>query len=96
MTLFFDILQLVSGIILAFGYVPQIIQIVRTKSVKDLNLRAFLLISAGIFLSELYAINLTFVQKAGGMFLVTNTMALLMPSAVCLLIIKYRKVEKVS
>ena len=35
----FDLLQLAGGFILSFGYVPQIIQIIKTRSASDLNLK---------------------------------------------------------
>lgn len=33
----FDFLQLICGIILPFGQIPQILQIIRTKSAKDIG-----------------------------------------------------------
>lgn len=86
----FNLLQLIGGFILSFGYIPQIIQIVKTKSVNDLNLNTFLMIFIGILFMEVYAINL-FVNGAGGMFLVTNTMALVLSGILSVLIIKYSK-----
>lgn len=89
----FDILQLIGGIILSFGYIPQIIQMVKTKSVDDLNLKTFLSIFIGISFMEIYAINLV-INKVGHMFLVTNTMALILSGTVCILIFKYRNYKK--
>ena len=86
----FDLLQLLGGIILSFGYIPQIRQIIITKSVADLNLNTFLMIFLGIFFMEVYAVNLVF-HGAGTMFLVTNSMALALSGIMCILIIKYRK-----
>jgi len=37
----FDLIQLVGGLILAFGYIPQIEQLLCTKSSKDINLVTF-------------------------------------------------------
>ena len=50
----FDILQLAGGVILAVGYIPQIAQIIHTKSCADLNLKTYLAMIAGIGLMEVY------------------------------------------
>jgi len=86
----FDTLQLIGGLILAFGYIPQIVQIIRTKSCKDLNLKSYLLVFLGVALMEVYAVNLA-LNGSGGMFLVTNSMALLINGVLCGLILAYRK-----
>jgi len=85
----FNILQLIGGLILSFGYIPQIIQIIKTKSVNDLNLKTFLSVFIGILFMEIYAINLV-INKVGYMFLVTNSMALILTGIMCILIIKFR------
>lgn len=86
----FDIFQLTGGIILTFGYIPQIVQILKTKSVKDLNITTFASVVLGILLMELYACNLYFYKGSGFMFLITNTMALTCASTVLILIVVYR------
>lgn len=48
----FALFQLIGGVILSFGWIPQIIQILRTKSTKDLNKNTFWLLFAGIGLME--------------------------------------------
>ncbi|MGB7605256.1 MAG: PQ-loop repeat-containing protein [Lutisporaceae bacterium] len=88
--MFFDILQLVGGFILAFGNIPQILQIVRTKSAGDLNLKTFVLMFVGIIMMEVYAINLV-IHGAGGAFLATNTLALIAAGTMVALIIKFSK-----
>lgn len=85
----FDILQLIGGIILSFGYIPQIIQMIKTKSVDDLNFKTFLSVFIGILFMEVYAVNLV-INKVGHMFLITNTMALVLSGIVCILIYKYK------
>jgi len=85
----FDILQLIGGLILSFGYIPQIIQIIKTKSVNDLNIKTFLFVFIGILFMEIYAINLV-INKVGYMFLVTNSMALILTGLICILIMKFR------
>jgi len=86
----FNILQLIGGLILSFGYIPQIRQIIKTKSVNDLNLQTFGSVFLGILLMEIYAVNL-FTHGTGGMFFVTNTMALALSGIMVGLIIKYTK-----
>lgn len=85
----FDLLQLIGGLILSFGYIPQIIQIVKTKSVNDLNFKTFFMIFLGILFMEVYAVNLVY-TGSGLMFLVTNTMALLLSGTMVLLIKMYK------
>lgn len=88
--MFFDFLQLAGGLILSVGYVPQIIQIIETKSVKDLSIKTFLSIFIGILLMEIYAAHLVFWQSAGHAFLITNTASLILSSIVVFLIVKYK------
>jgi MtN3 and saliva related transmembrane protein len=85
----FDILQLIGGLILSLGYIPQITQTIKTKSVKDLNIKTYLLIFAGILFMETYAINLT-AHGQGHMFLVTNSLALTLSGTMCILIITFK------
>ncbi len=86
--MFFDFLQLLGGIMLSVGQVPQIMQIMRTKSAKDLNLKTYVMMVTGISFMEAYAINLV-VHGAGGAFLVTNTISLIASSIMLFLILKY-------
>ena len=82
----FDLLQLAGGLILAVGYIPQIIQLIRTRSSKDLNLKSYALVCIGIAFMEVYAVNLA-LNGTGLMFLVTNTMSLALMICICVLII---------
>jgi MtN3 and saliva related transmembrane protein len=86
----FDLLQFIGGIILSFGYIPQIKQIIKTKSVKDLNLKTFVSVFVGVLLMEIYAVNLV-INGSGTMFLITNTMALSLAGILCILILKFKK-----
>ncbi|SES88816.1 PQ-loop domain-containing transporter [Paenibacillus sp. NFR01] len=89
----FSILQLIGGIILSVGWVPQIVQIIKTKSVKDLNLKSYLSMLLGIGLMEIYAVHL--VMTGNGMaFLITNSLSLLVVSLVVGLILGYGKARK--
>lgn len=83
----FDILQLIGGIILAIGYIPQIIQIIKTKSCSDLNITTYVLLMLGIGLMEIYAMKLVLSSGYGLMFLVTNTISLFMVGVVNFLIV---------
>ncbi len=86
--MFFDALQLAGGIIMAFGQIPQIVQILKTKSAQDLNLKTYLMMCAGISMMEAYAVHLV-MNGAGGAFLITNSMSLLASILMIALILKY-------
>ncbi|MEK4851015.1 PQ-loop domain-containing transporter [Paenibacillus sp. FSL H7-0756] len=85
----FSVMQLVGGLILSLGWIPQIVQILRTRSVADLSLKAYLLMLLGILLMEAYAVNLA-AQGVGFAFLITNSLSLAVVTTVVLLIIRYR------
>ncbi len=82
----YDILQLVGGIILAVGSIPQLEQIVRTKSVEDINLTSIVTLIVGMLLMEMYAIHSELT-----MFIITNTISLLLAIAKLALKIHYTK-----
>ncbi len=85
----YDVLQLIGGLILAIGYIPQLIQIVKTKSVEDLNFKTFSSIFIGITLMEIYSVNLV-KHGSGTAFLITNSLSLFIAGLMCFLIIKYK------
>lgn len=62
----FDILVLVGGLVVALGTIPQIEQMVRTKSVNDINLTNVILTLIGIVMMMTYSVhyNLTFLILA--------------------------------
>lgn len=86
----FDLFQIVGGLILAFCSLPQIIQIMRTKSAEGLNPNTFLLMFAGISFMEVYAIHLA-VHAGSWAFLFTNTLSLVSLFILNILLIKYRE-----
>ena len=86
----FSILQLLGGAILSIGYIPQIAQLIRTRSCHDLNLKTYLSILAGVALMEVYAVNLA-LHGSGLMFLITNSASLLIVLTQCVLIIWIKK-----
>ena len=91
MSNFFGVFQLIGGIIMSVGYIPQIAQILRTKSSEGLNLKSFGMIFAGILLYEIYAIALVVLESSGHMYLITNSVSTLLSGLMCLLIIFFRK-----
>lgn len=89
----FDALQLCGGLILAVGYIPQILQIIRTKSCADLNLKTYVAMSIGIGLMEIYAVHLA-MNGTGQMFLATNSISLGLVLLICTLIVAIRRRKK--
>ena len=87
----FGLFQLVGGIIMSVGYIPQIAQILRTKSSEGLNLKSFGMIFIGILLYEIYAISLVVLDESGHMYLITNSVSTLLSGIMCLLIVCFRK-----
>lgn len=85
----FSVMQLTGGIILSLGFIPQIVQIFKTRSVKDLSLKSYFLMLFGISLMEVYAVSLV-VEGTGLAFLMTNTLSFMMVSIVILLILRFR------
>lgn len=74
----FNMLQLIGGLILAVGYLPQIIKIGKTRSVRDFSRIYLGGIFTGIVLMEAYAIYMFFVQHTAGAFLATNTVSFIL------------------
>ncbi len=84
----FNFLQILGGFILSFGQIPQMIQIIKTKSAKDISLNTYMMIFLGQLLMEVYAINLV-VHNTGWAYLVTNTLSLFATGFMVYLITKY-------
>lgn len=91
----FNALQFIGGIILTFGYIPQIVKTIKTKSTKDFHLGYFVSIWIGIALMETFAIY-NAVHGIAVMFLVTNSIALTCESILLGLILYYRYVKKIN
>lgn len=81
---FYEVLQLVGGLILSVGAIPQIEQIVRTKSAKDLNMATLITLIVGMGMMEAYAIHENIL-----MFAITNTISLILASVQLALKIYY-------
>lgn len=86
-----NLLQLIGGIILSIGYIPQITKTLRTKSVGDFNPMYYRLIFLGIVLMEIYASDLVIEAHAGYMFFVTNTISTILSGTMFILTEMYRK-----
>jgi len=84
----FGILQLLGGVILSTGYIPQIRQILRTRSTKDISLPFFVQVVLGICCMEVYALYLL-VTKGEVFFLLTNTTSLVLSTTVVVLKRRY-------
>ena len=84
----FNLLQLIGGIILSVGYIPQIVKLIKIQSSNDFDIKTFVICFIGILLMEIYAVNLV-VNGSGGIFLVTNTMSLLIQLIMVILIKRY-------
>lgn len=89
----FGLFQLIGGIIMSVGYIPQIVQILRTKSSEGLNFKSFGMIFTGIMLYEIYAISLVVLESSGIMYLITNTVSTILSGLMCLLIKIYDNKE---
>jgi len=89
----YDALQLIGGLILAIGYIPQIVQLLKTRSCKELNLKTYIAMTTGISLMEIYAINLVR-NGSGVMFAITNTFSLALVAAISVMIICLRLSRK--
>lgn len=82
--------QLIGGILLTSGYVPQIVQAVQTRSMRDVNLGFIGMVFAGICLYEVYAVSLV-LKGTGGAYLATNTVSLICSGVLVWLKIRYRR-----
>ena len=89
----YDALQLIGGLILAIGYIPQIAQLLKTRSCKDLNLKTYIAMTIGFGLMEIYAIDLVR-NGSGVMFAITNTISLALVAAISTMIICLRLSRK--
>ena len=85
----FNLLQLIGGIILSVGYIFQVKQTIKSKSVEDLNFTSYLSVFIGVLFMEIYACNLV-ISGSGLMFLITNSMSLTLAGIMVFLILKYK------
>lgn len=85
----FNLLQFIGGIILSVGYIPQIIKILKTKSVQDFSRIYVGGIFTGVLFMEAYAVYMWFVMHTAGAFMITNTISLLLSGLEFFLIFLY-------
>lgn len=86
----FGVFQLIGGVIMSVGYIPQIRQMLKTKSSEGLNFKSFGMIFFGILLYEIYAVSLVVLDGSGHMYLITNSVSTILSGTMCLLIRVYR------
>ena len=89
----FGLFQLIGGVIMSVGYIPQITQILRTKSSEGLNIKSLGMIFTGILLYEIYAVSLVVLDGSGYMYLITNSVSTVLSGLMCLLIKIYEDKE---
>lgn len=94
MITFVNMLQLVGGAILAVGYIPQIIKMVKTRSVDDFSKVYLGAIFFGILLMEVYAVYMYFVMGTAGAFFITNTASTILSGTEFYLLLKYSTKKK--
>lgn len=87
---FYDSIQLIGGLMLSIGSLPQIYRICKTKSVKDLSLQTNLYVMIAILLFEINLFHMVLTTGVGLTFLITNTMSLVVAITMVLLISSYR------
>lgn len=73
--------------------IPQLLQVIRTKKSRDLNLKTFILLTLGAMLMEIYGIHLIITFKIGLAFLITNTMSVIILAILlsCIICIKQKE-----
>ena len=91
MVQFFSLLQLIGGVILSIGYIPQIIKMVKTRSVDDFSKIYLGSIFFGIVLMEMYAVYMYIVLGIPEMqsFFITNTASTILSGTEFLLLMMY-------
>jgi MtN3 and saliva related transmembrane protein len=88
---FFSMLQLIGGVILSIGYIPQIIKMIKTRSVDDFSKIYLGSIFFGIVLMEIYAVYMYLVLGIPEMqaFFITNTASTILSGTEFVLLMMY-------
>ena len=84
--MFWEIIGFLAALLTMFGFLPQVIKIYRTKSVKDISLLAVLQFMLGVFLWLIYGIYLK-----NFVLILANSVTFLILLAALVLFIKYNK-----
>jgi len=87
--MWYDLLQLIGGVILSVGWIPQIVGMVKAKSAAGLNIKTIVSLLLGVGLMEVYAIHLVS-GGAGAAFLITNSLSLALLAVVLLLAVRFK------
>lgn len=86
----FDLIQITGGILLVIAFMPQILKMIRTKSVGDMSLTTFILNFIAVGFMEVYAWHL--LKTTGQMaFLITNTLGWMVAATLLILVLRFRK-----
>lgn len=85
---FYDLLMLIGGGILSLAWAPQLIKILRTKSVTDVSLLTVLAVTIGCSMGEIWAFADVSNRWA---YAVTNGLAVVIVGAVLVSVLVYRK-----
>ncbi|MFH1352464.1 MAG: SemiSWEET transporter [bacterium] len=75
-----------AGILCTVSFLPQVIKIYRTKSVKDISLLTFCVFTAGVFLWFIYGLLIKDMPV-----IITNTLIFILALAIVGMKIKYSK-----
>ena len=81
-----EIVGFSAAVLTMFGFLPQVIKIYKTKSVKDISLLTILLFTLGIFLWLVYGLHLK-----NAVIILANSVTLLTLIVALVLFFKYRK-----
>ncbi|MCU0470950.1 MAG: SemiSWEET transporter [Arcicella sp.] len=81
-----ETLGYVAGILTTIAFVPQVIQIYKTKSAKDVSLAMFLLFTAGVVMWLIYGI-----KSNAFPVIAANAITLLLSLVILFFKFKYRK-----
>jgi MtN3 and saliva related transmembrane protein len=83
-----DLAQVAGGLIVVFGYIPQIVRVVRARSALGLSLAMWASVFVGVLLMEIYAVDLALDGEP--MMLLTNSASLVLSGTLLALILWYR------
>jgi len=81
-----ETLGYIAGILTTISFVPQVIQIYKTKSAKDVSLSMFLLFTAGVLMWLVYGI-----QSQAVPVIAANSITLLLSCVILFFKFKYKK-----
>jgi len=86
----FSILQIVGGFLLALGYWPQLVKLVKTKNASSFSVPFLSLLWLGVALMVPYSIELLICYDSWA-FLVSNSLSLAMATVLLTLVLYYQR-----